>query len=77
VDERTEAGVEDVLTVAPLVLRQRRSSALTEYTRQLQEEEAHIQAEVQATRQRFARRKRPRNGQVHEAIPAPPSAEPV
>ena len=62
VDERAEAGVDDVLTVAPLVLRQRRSSALTEYTRQLQEEETHIQAAIQAARQRFTVRRRRSNG---------------
>ena len=46
VEERSEATVDDVLTVAPLVVRQRHSQMLAEYTRALEDEEARIRAAI-------------------------------
>jgi magnesium chelatase subunit I len=74
VDERAEASVDDVLAVAPLVLRQRRSSTATEYTRLLQEEETQINEVVQEIRQRHTRARRARNGRGQPAAQTAPLA---
>jgi magnesium chelatase subunit I len=62
VDERTRVTVDDLLAVAPLVLRQRRSSPQLAIIRQVREEEGQIRAAIAAIRQeaRPRRRRSPR-----------------
>jgi magnesium chelatase subunit I len=50
IDERAEAGVDDVLAVAPPVLRGRRSSAATEYRAGVAAEETRIQEAITTLR---------------------------
>ncbi len=61
VDERTTVTTDDILTVAPLVLRQRRSSPQLALIRQMKEEEVQIQAAIETIRQQAARPKRRRS----------------
>ncbi len=49
-DQRTEATVEDIVAVAPMALRQRRSSFMREYLATTQVEEAEIRTACRAAR---------------------------
>jgi magnesium chelatase subunit I len=84
VDERTTVTVDDLLAVAPLVLRQRRSSPQLALIRQVKEEEDQIRTAIAAVRQDTARPKRrrsprptapPRNGTT--PIPHTPTPQDV
>jgi magnesium chelatase subunit I len=70
IDERTEATVEDVRAVAPLVVRRRRSLGTDAFWAATREEESLIQAELAALQPRAPRTRRPAKPATAPADPS-------